>query len=42
MKEANTKHGLYSAEMLQARCQTYELIRESKAVTTPSPKGEGF
>jgi hypothetical protein len=32
MKEANTKHGLYSAEMVQARRQARDLIRESKAI----------
>ena len=32
MKVANTKHGLYSAEMVQARRQARDLIRESKAI----------
>ena len=30
MKEANTKHGLYSAEMIQARRHARDLIRESR------------
>ena len=32
MKEANTKHGLYSAEMIQARCHARDLIRETREI----------
>lgn len=32
MKEANTKHGLYSAEMIQARRHARDLIRESREI----------
>jgi hypothetical protein len=32
MKEANTKHGLYSAEMIQARRHARDLIRETREI----------
>ena len=33
MKEANTKHGLYSAEMIQSRRYARDLIQESRAIS---------
>jgi hypothetical protein len=33
MKEANTKHGLHSAEMIQSRRHARDLIQESRAIS---------